>query len=62
MSFKLAEEIYILNGVNGEIMKSTYGGKCWQEELGLISKDPETLRKWYDLIKEQKLNEIDKEK
>lgn len=45
MSFKLGEEVYILNGITGKIMKTNYGGKCWQEELGLISRDLNDLRR-----------------
>ncbi len=53
MSFKPGEVIYIFNGISGEIMKSTYGGKSWQEELGLISRDRNELQKWISAIKNE---------
>ena len=51
--YKPGEAIYIFNGISGAIMPSNYGGPCWQEELGLLSRNPAELRKWIATIKNE---------
>ena len=56
--YKIGEAIYIFNGISGEIMPSNYGGPCWQEKLGLISRNPAELRKWIATIKNENFRRI----
>lgn len=55
MTYKLGEAVYMLDGISGTIIDTNYGGPCWQEKFGFISKNPAELRKWMSTVKNENL-------